>query len=98
MKPEKVKVWTEHLLKYAEDLSEKLDGLAGVNVTALIASHRAVSSQLAEKDKTIEELQKALEWASRIIGSGLDQSAPLRYDPVAWILQYHTELKGDETK
>lgn len=45
-----------------------------------------------------QELQKALEWASRIIGSGLDQSSQLKYDPIAWIQQYHAELKGDETK
>lgn len=61
MKPEKVKVWTEDLLRYAEDLSEKLDGLAGVNVTALIASHRALSVQLDEKDKELKELQEGFQ-------------------------------------
>lgn len=41
----------------------------------------------------VEELRKALEWASRIIGSGLDSGAHLQYDPIAWNMKYHSEWK-----
>jgi hypothetical protein len=40
----------------------------------------------------IEELRKALEWAARIIGSGLD-GTQLRYEPREWMVNYHNEWK-----
>ncbi len=42
----------------------------------------------------VERLQKSLEWANRIIGSGVDIGAQLRYDPRAWLIEYHSHLKG----
>ncbi|WP_028609200.1 hypothetical protein [Paenibacillus harenae] len=45
----------------------------------------------------IEELRKALEWANRIIGSGLDNGSQLLYDPIAWNIKYHTEWKEQTT-
>jgi hypothetical protein len=45
-----------------------------------------------ELKEDIQELKKALEWASRIIGSGLDGSQ-LRYDPMKWMITYHAEWK-----
>lgn len=43
----------------------------------------------------IERRDKALEWANRIIGSGLDTGAELRYDPRYWLVQYHEHLKAE---
>lgn len=45
----------------------------------------------------IERRDKALEWANRIIGSGVDVDAPLRYDPQYWLLQYHEHIAARET-
>lgn len=59
-----------------------------------IASRRL--KLLEETMKETKELQQALEWASRIIGSGLDVYAPLRYEPVTWLQQYHAEWKEGE--
>lgn len=58
--------------------------------------------ELDEKDAEIKRLKeqierrdKALEWANRIIGSGLDIGAELRYDPRYWLVQYHEHLKAE---
>lgn len=52
----KGQVMTEDLLNYAEEVSNQLDGLAGANVSTLIASHRALSSQIEELQKALKEI------------------------------------------
>ncbi|GAB6926021.1 hypothetical protein JCM10914A_56050 [Paenibacillus sp. JCM 10914] len=44
----------------------------------------------------IERRDKALEWANRIIGNGLDTGAELRYEPQYWLLQYHEHMTARE--
>lgn len=52
-------------------------------------------SDIAYLLSEVERLQKSLEWANRIIGSGIDMGAQLRYDPMAWLIEYHSHLKGE---
>lgn len=48
------------------------------------------------QNERIEQLEKHLEWANRIIGSGMDIGAPLRYDPMKWLVEYHESFRKEE--
>jgi hypothetical protein len=61
-----------------------------------VMDYNKLQGRFIQKCNEVKELQKALEWASRIIGSGLDYRSNLNYDPMAWLQQYHLEWREGE--
>lgn len=76
---------TEHDLRYLSECN--LNGyLRTEDVEGMIETIRTLQQQNKQQ-------QEFIEWAARIIGSGLDMGSNLRYDPMGWIHKYHS-VKG----
>ncbi|HBS43263.1 MAG TPA: hypothetical protein DEA91_00160 [Paenibacillus sp.] len=82
------------------EIKERLDGIKQRGTGLVAYSAREYFHEFAEEDITyllslLEEKDKALEWANRIIGSGLDTGTEMRYDPRQWLIDYHTSSNNE---